>query len=743
MLTKTMTIACAIAMAASSVQAQSSYPMLMDVQPLAAQVGATSEHKVHSRYTLEGAYRVIVTGRGVRGEVVADPPPAATTLTKPTTPAMPAAQPTKPVEPAKPADPKAAAKATAAKQPEPAKAVPPATPAKAPDKLALAVRFTVDADAVCDTRDFRIVTPQGVSTLGQLVLVRDPVVVEQAKNDSRAEAQMIKLPAAVCGTIEKAEDVDWYKFHVEAGKSLTFHVHSARCQDKIHDLQIHSDPTLTLRNASGTVLAASDNYFYADPLLEYHFKQAGDYWLEVRDVRYLGNNFWQYCIEINDRPLVTNVFPLALAAGKATDVELVGLELPKTPRAKLTLAANEPAGAKFVDLPIKPAISSVPVIVSLLPETRQTPGNDALAKAQPIKLPTGVNGRVAKTGELDYYRFTAKKGEKYSFEVMARRLESSLDPILSVLDAKGTRLSENDDMVIGRMAYSDPRIEDWTAPADGDYLLEVRDLHLRGGAPFVYYLSAERSEPYFTLEADCDKANLAPGLGAAIFVRAYRKSGFSGEIELHVEGLPPGVKATCGKILDDGKDGVIVLEAPAGTKHDAANLRITGTARLTTADGTRELASTAIPMQETYMPGGGRGLFPVELFTCCVSNPLNIQAIDVSPTDLTLAPGESKTIAIKIRREPGFDKNVTLDLTSNHLATIYGSSLPPGVTIDDKQSKTLLTSGLSEGKITIKAAADAKPVERQVVPVLANVSLNFVMKQTYAGKPLSVTIKKK
>ena len=51
-----------------------------------------------------------------------------------------------------------------------------------------------------------------------------------------------------------------------------------------------------------------------------------------------------------------------------------------------------------------------------------------------------------------------------------------------------------------------------------------------------------------------------------------------------------------------------------------------------------------------------------------------------------------------------------------------------------------LTGKTVEGHITLTAAKDAPPVERQQVCVMANVSLNFVMKATYASKPLFVSI---
>jgi hypothetical protein len=58
-------------------------------------------------------------------------------------------------------------------------------------------------------------------------------------------------------------------------------------------------------------------------------------------------------------------------------------------------------------------------------------------------------------------------------------------------------------------------------------------------------------------------------------------------------------------------------------------------------------------------------------------------------------------------------------------------------------SQTLLTGKNSKGSITLTAAKDAAPEERQQSAVLANVSINFVMKATYCSRPLYVTVKGK
>src|SRR5262245_57155538 len=238
----------ALFLTTSTASSDTFYPMIMAVRPVAVQAGKTGECEFESRYNLHGAYKVFVTGGGLVGEV--DPPVL------------------KPGE-------------------------------KRPQVTRLKVRFKVAADALPGMRDVRLVTPQGASTLGQIVVVRDPIVVEAPNNNTMKTAQAIALPAAVCGALEANEDVDFFKFQVAAGTALTFQVYCHRLADRIHDLQTIAAPILILRDANGTELASNDNYYAADPLLHYRFATAGEYYLEMRDVRYQGTPAWTYCLEIN------------------------------------------------------------------------------------------------------------------------------------------------------------------------------------------------------------------------------------------------------------------------------------------------------------------------------------------------------------------------------------------------------------------------------------------------------------
>ena len=673
---------------------QMSYPMLMSARPVAVQVGTSGECTVNSRYTMHGAYQVLITGSGVTGEVIH--PPA---------------------------------------RPEDAQ--------KKPELTKMTVRFTAAADALPGVRDFRIATPQGVSTVGQLVVVRDPVIAEVAKNDKPEEAQPVSLPAALCGCVEKAEDVDYWRFHAEAGQSLAFHVRAARLEDSIHDLQNHVDPIITLRSPMGAVLATSDNFFFADPVIAYKFESAGDYLLEIRDVRYEGNQYWEYCIEASSRPFVETTFPLAVPRGQNSSLELVGFNLPAPPTATVTPPADLPPGIHMLPLTIgSEQTDPVPLVVTDLPLMIEASGeNNTFDKAQTVTVPTGINGQLEAEADVDCYAFEAKKGERWSFEIVARRAQSSVDSYLRVLNDKGQQQVVNDDLRKGKLNHADSQQEFWAPPADGRYIVEVRDVHLRGGAPFPYFLKIERSEPSFELFSDSDKTQLSPGSSAVIFVRCERKNGFAGEVQLAIEGLPHGVSASCGKIRADGQDGCIVLTSDHDAPLNVSNVTITGTATHALPDGSSiPLTATNVPCQEIYFPGGGRGHWQVNTHAVAVTGYGDVRRVDLSDYDITLKPGETKKIAITIDRSPGFDKNVTLDMLFQHLGNVFGNSLPKGVALDDKDVKSLLAGTDSIGHLTLKCAADAPPCEAQQCVVMANVSLNFVMKATYASSPVRITV---
>jgi hypothetical protein len=291
---------------------------------------------------------------------------------------------------------------------------------------------------------------------------------------------------------------------------------------------------------------------------------------------------------------------------------------------------------------------------------------------------------------------------------------------------------------------ADSRIENWAAPAAGRYIVEIRDVHLRGGPDFVYFLEVRPSMPNFSLTLDTDKTPLAPGVAGVIHARLTRREGFTGPVQLAVAGLPPGVTAACGRVLDTGTDGCIILKAAANAPVEAANIRVTGTADYKGPDGKMvKLTAVAQPLQEFYSPGGGRGHYAVDMeHTVSVGDKLDLKSVKLSTTSITLKPGESKKVEVMIERQPGFNQTVTLAAFYQHLGQVFGNSLPAGVTVDERASQTLLNGTQTKGAIVLKAAANAAPVKDQMTAILAHVSINFAIKFTYSAEPLLITVAK-
>jgi hypothetical protein len=85
-----------------------------------------------------------------------------------------------------------------------------------------------------------------------------------------------------------------------------------------------------------------------------------------------------------------------------------------------------------------------------------------------------------------------------------------------------------------------------------------------------------------------------------------------------------------------------------------------------------------------------------------------------------------------IRRRAGYNRGVSLDVLLRHLGRVYGNPLPPGVTLAEGKSKTLLGGG-NKGHIGLR------PVP---VCVMAQVSVNFVVKLGYASAPIRVSVRR-
>jgi hypothetical protein len=684
-------IGCAMLTAAiQTVCAQTSYPMITHTTPVAVQRGKTVEIAVDGQMNFLGIYKALIQGNGISAEIVPVPVPAA---------------------------------------------VAPAKPLVKTAKL----RLTVAPDAALGVREFRLASSLGLSSIGQLLIVDDPVVMEAGDNNTPEKANPLQVPSVVCGRIEAAEDADFFKFKVKAGQTLTYEVFCARIQDKIHDLQKHADPMLTLFDAEGRELAANDDYYFADPLLTYTFAKAGDYVIQVRDSKYDGDPRWVYALHVTNKPYVAHLYPMAGNPGKEVEVEPVGSA--KLIQPKIKLRVPDEVGVGQVQLTVNgQQTNPTAFIVSPLAQILETEPNDTPEQATRIAVPGGINGRIGAPRDLDHFVFQAQKGKAIRFEVMARRfgsaLNSSVDSVLEVMSPKGQVLASNDD------AFGKDSSVTFTPAADGEYVLRIRDLNSKGGASAVYFIEADWARPDFTLRCDPDKAMIGPGSSTAWYVHVVRSNGFDGPVHVEVKGLPAGVSVNPLTIPPTMTQGLLVLTAAADAQRDAANVQLVGTATVKQTDGKDETLVRAVTAnQEIYLPGGGRGRFDVGMHTVAVTDPSDILKVDVKPATITLKPGQEVKIEVTIQRRADYDKSVSLDIPLAHLGQVFGNPLPPGVIVETGKSKTLLGAG-SQGHIVLKAAPNAAPIENVPISVLAHVSINFVVKVSYSSPPILLTIQK-
>lgn len=680
--------------AALPAHAQTGYPMIIAVSPTGLQRGTTAEVAITGRFNLQGAYAVQFECKGITAEVVA---PAAADAAKPT------------------------------------------------DSIKLKV--TTTAEAPLGPQEFRIATPRGFSSIGQLVIYNLPQVLEKEPNNTVAAATPVEFPAVLDGVVGTAEDVDCYKFTAKAGDQIAFDCMSARLEDKIHDLTpggggAHSDPILVITDESGRELASGDDFYGPDPVMGYRFEKAGTYVLQIRDVRYMGSPGWTYCVTCTRDPLLLGVYPMAGERGKSVAVQPVGFNLAGMPQGSVQVPMMDPGpmdvqiatgkgGAAQMSNPVK-------FIVSDLPQFQEVVGNNTAEKATPVQLPAGLNGRIEAENGEDCFRFKGVKGQPYSFEVNARRYGSSLDSWLDLLDAKGNLLVNNDDTAgIGKDSHID-----WTCPADAEYVLRIRDTHTRGGSEYFYNIEARLAKPDFVVVCDDDKALVDPGGGYAMYLIATRKHGFTGEIKLAVEGLPPGVTCTADRIPANMTQACMIFRGAPDAKVSFSRIHVFATGTVTGADGKPETLRREVrPEEEIYFPGGGRGRFGVDLHSVSVTDPTDIQ-VKLSTNKVELKPGGTATVDVEVVRSPTYKLGVSLDVYLRHLGGKFGDPLPPGVSMDEGASKTLLGPTDTKGKIVLKAAADAPEITDLPIAVLGQVSINFVVKVSHASEPLLISVKK-
>ncbi|MBI3208112.1 MAG: hypothetical protein HYZ37_04310 [Candidatus Solibacter usitatus] len=269
----------------------------------------------------------------------------------------------------------------------------------------------------------------------------------------------------------------------------------------------------------------------------------------------------------------------------------------------------------------------------------------------------------------------------------------------------------NDD---GGPLYGKDSFLKFVAPADGEYVLRIRDVRGAGGPGYAYRLSVRGIKPDFRLAMNPRNPNIPLGGSIPVTVTALRIEEFNGPIQVSVDGLPSGLRATAGTIGAGQIATTILLTADAAAKIDQpVPLRVTGRAAI---DG-RQVARTANPadklMLASVMPR------PDILMTS-------------ETREVEIEPGGTAEVFVSVARQGDYGGRVPVQVLN----------LPPRVRVlDVGLNGVLVTEDESRRSFTLEALPSAEPVE-QVIYIAGTVETRSPQQSMYAA-PQAIRLKVK
>ncbi|MBM3971018.1 MAG: hypothetical protein FJ302_14345 [Planctomycetes bacterium] len=553
---------------------------------------------------------------------------------------------------------------------------------------------TVASDVPVGIYGVRVATANGTSPI-RLVVVDDlPSVAQAAGNGVPTAAQALTLPTAVDGQVSNLSQ-HYFKFTVAAGQLVTFDLLARRIGSTL-------DPMIRLLDAKGRELAYSDDVpgLRSDSRLCYQFKDAGEYMLEVRDIRFQGSANHFFRLRIGDFPCVTVPYPLAVKKGAAGTVNFAGLYLDGVQPTAVNFPAD--AGFAWASVGAKRANGAssgfAQIAVSDRDEFLETEPNDDPKAPNRTDLAQGINGRFDKVGDIDHFVFAAKKGQAMTFSGITRRQGSPAALMMRLLNAAGGQLAAKEDF-----GAIDPTF-DFTFPEDGDYTLAVQDLHRQGGTQYAYRIVATPVQTGFTLSASADTLNVVAGGTSLITVTAARK-GYAGTINVSAIDLPAGVTSSP-TFIGPGRDNAVLTlrSTPEAAAGKVSLAKIVGTASINNAEYKAvSSVSPALTALFAGLPWPPQNL--TESFAVGVAPKMPI-SLTAEPAELVFGRDLSATVKIKVARQEKFDEAVTIAVIPAAPA-----GLPAGITAAVKP----IAKGTNEIDVVFTANAQAPLGEFTVV----------------------------
>ena len=606
-----------------------------------------------------------------------------------------------------------------------------------------AIRLTleIDKDAPPGEYQLRVRTHDNLSELVTFWVTPFSVIAEEhawintdkGRNDSPETAQLIPLNSTVFGYIPNTapQDHDWYSVDCRQGQRLSVEAVAARL-GTVHYGGMN-DPAVRIYDADGKELGRNDdNALHSqDPVVSVVIPSDGRYFIHMhQQMDYEAGRPRHYLLHVGTfaRPLVT--IPLGGEAGKQLPLALIG-DARGDLKSDLLLPSNPGPYEGAITSVFPPRSSNEPhppspnrIHVAPFGDVFETASQNSPDHPQPINstLPFAINGRIESEGEVDWYRFTAKKGERYRLRTYGKTLDSELDPRVWIRPAPGNpskRTWDEDDTrwephdLVGH--HYREQIKDRLDPifmfepdTDGDWLIGVGDTRREFGPRHIYRVefqphidSAFVFFPAYPSQAKIvrERIVLYPGHSYMhpMGVQPGFGSNYNGPLQLRAKNLPEGVTIEATPFTQDA--GVIPVQFSATEDAEVGADLIDLIVEPVDSEARKDYRGGFVQVIPATQRRGGYAMYfdkSRRMALAVVEGATFDLSID-RPTIPLVRNGEL-TLNVRVTRHGDFNGDVYCEM----------DWLPEGV---GKQPPLIVKAGQTEATYKLRASSSATPGE--------------------------------